>query len=72
MGPEDDDDRGGGDTECEAYHSRSDDTWATRIRSHAMPSGLSSVHKHPAFYGRWFYRSIKDTKGEKERAVSEI
>jgi hypothetical protein len=31
-----------------------------------MPPGLPSVHKHPAFYGRWFYRSIKDTKGEKE------
>ena len=69
MGPEDDDDRGGGGTECEAYHSRSDDTWTPRI---VMPSGLSSVHRHPAFYGRWFYRSIKNTKGEKERAVSEI
>ncbi|KAI0283593.1 hypothetical protein BGY98DRAFT_950521 [Russula aff. rugulosa BPL654] len=32
-----------------------------------MPSGLSSVHRHPAFYGRWFCRSIKDTKGVAEQ-----
>jgi hypothetical protein len=71
MGPEDDDDRGGGGTECEAYHV------APTIHGLqvyvVMPSGLSSVHRHTAFYGRWFRHSIKDTKGEgeKERAVSE-
>ncbi|KAI0276561.1 hypothetical protein BGY98DRAFT_934955 [Russula aff. rugulosa BPL654] len=36
VGPEDDDERGGGGTECEAYHSGSDNTWTARIRSHAV------------------------------------
>jgi hypothetical protein len=36
VGPEDDDERGGGGTECEAYHNGFDNAWTKRIRSHAV------------------------------------
>ena len=48
MGPEDDDDRGGSGTECEAYHV------VPTIHGLqvyvVMPSGLSSVHRHAALW----------------------
>ena len=42
MDPEDDDNRGGGGAKCEAYHSRSNDTWTAGIRSHAAWAALSA------------------------------
>jgi len=69
MGPEDDDERGGGGAECGAYRSGSE-SYMDNLRWYAAtPSGPPppSVHIHPgkgqcALCGRWFCRSIKDKR----------
>ncbi len=80
MGPEDDDDRDGRGTECDAYRSGSE-SYMDNLRGYAAtPSGpLPSVQLHPgkgqcALCGRWFCRSIKDTsvRASKQTDVSEI
>jgi len=75
MGPEDEDDKGGGGAACDAYRNGSE-SYMDNLRGYAAtPSGpLPSVHIHPgkgqcALCGRWFCRSIKDTN-EKEGELS--
>jgi hypothetical protein len=82
MGPEDDDDSGGGGgggAAWAAYRSGSE-SYIDSLRGYAAtPSGPAppSLQLHPgkgqcccALCGRWFCRSIKDTKKTRQRELS--